>query len=749
MAEIRVTLPYTPRPLQQVLHDEMERYRFGLLLCHRRFGKTTYAIIRLILSAMLCERERPRCAYIAPLYRQAKTVAWDFLKHYSAGFPGREVNEAELRVDFPQQNGARIQLFGADNPDSLRGLYLDDVVLDEPGQMQGRAWREVIRPALADRGGRALFIGTPGGRGFFYELYQSALHDPEWLVKTYRASETGVIADAELHAMRRNMSDAEYQQEMECFPAGTMVSTHRGQRPIESVQEGDLVLTHRGRLRPVTKAMRKHLSGSLLSINAYGNSDPIRCTEDHPFLVYDRATTKRQWVRAGDLVKGDYLVTPKPSEKPSLISEDMARLVCWYITEGYSDRSTVSLCLNGGSIDEVEHVAALARRCGVNHKVYHEKTSTIVSLHDTGLSDMLSAWCGVGAGDKRLPMHLLGGHEKVVFYELMRGDGCYSKRGRWGRWIYTTISRGLALDVQLLAASLGMRGSISAREGGEAVIQGRTVNTKRSYQVYVPEGVKVNSESVKSRPSKYGIVHAVRSIERVPFDGDVFNLSVKTDESYVADGRAVHNCSWSAGQRGAYYARLMEDAEREGRIAHVPYDPAMKVVTAWDLGVRDSTAIVFAQPHPTQPRIIDYYECEGEGLPHYAKVLQERPYVYGDHIGPHDIEVRELGTGRSRRETAAQLGINFRTAPNLPVKDGIEAVRNLLPRCWFDATKCKGLIDALSSYKAEVNARTDELLPHPLHDWSEHGASAFRYLAVGMHAHREKRRPQVNTGWMV
>jgi len=208
-------------------------------------------------------------------------------------------------------------------------------------------------------------------------------------------------------------------------------------------------------------------------------------------------------------------------------------------------------------------------------------------------------------------------------------------------------------------------------------------------------------------------------------------------------------CSWSAGERGAYYARLIEAAEQEGRLCEVPYDPSLRVVTAWDLGVRDSTAIVFAQPHPTQPRIIDYYECAGEGLAHYAKKLSDRGYVYGDHIAPHDIEVRELGSGRSRKETAAALGIHFRVAANLPVSDGIEAVRNFLPRCWIDTKKCADLIDSLRCYRAEVNPRTDELLPHPLHDWSEHGASAFRYLAIGMNAQRETRRPRPDVRWVV
>ena len=130
----------------------------------------------LIREAMCNQQEAPRYAYIAPQYKQAKAVAWDYLKKYTGPIPGTQVHEAELRVELP--NGARIRLYGADNPDSLRGIYLDGVVLDEYAQMHPSLFTEVIRPALSDRLGYAIFIGTPKGRNAFYDLYTNVKNRP-------------------------------------------------------------------------------------------------------------------------------------------------------------------------------------------------------------------------------------------------------------------------------------------------------------------------------------------------------------------------------------------------------------------------------------------------------------------------------------------------------------------------------------------------------------------------------------------
>jgi len=183
---------------------------------------------------------------------------------------------------------------------------------------------------------------------------------------------------------------------------------------------------------------------------------------------------------------------------------------------------------------------------------------------------------------------------------------------------------------------------------------------------------------------------------------------------------------------GAYYNLEMRDARVDGRITAVPYDRRLPVVTAWDLGIGDSTAITFAQFHGSEVRIIDFYENSGVGLDHYARVLQEKGYRYDQHILPHDVRVKELGSGKSRYETLQSLGINPITiAPQLQVDDGIQAVRSMLPLCWFDAEKCDHLVEALRAYHREYDDQRMTWKGRPEHDWSSHPADSFRYLAVG------------------
>ena len=196
-------------------------------------------------------------------------------------------------------------------------------------------------------------------------------------------------------------------------------------------------------------------------------------------------------------------------------------------------------------------------------------------------------------------------------------------------------------------------------------------------------------------------------------------------------------CSFEVPIQGSYYAKQLRDAEQEARIGNVPHEKTLPVDTWWDLGVNDTNSIWFTQAVGHEVRIIDYYEANGEGLPHYAKVLQEKGYVYGRHHFPHDIKVRELGTGKSRLETAESLGLKPNDiVPKLDVEDGIEAARAILNRCWFDNAKCKRGLNALRSYHKEYDEMNKTYRNHPHHDWSSNGADAFRYLAVGFKQYR-------------
>ena len=401
----RIDLGYRARP--QFVPFHLRKQRWSCIVAHRRAGKTVACIMDLVDAALRCEKPNPRFAYIAPFYAQAKDVAWAYFKQFTAPIPGVEVHESELRIDLP--NGARLRLYGADNYNRMRGVYFDGAVLDEYGDMDPRAWAEVIRPILSDRRGWATFIGTPKGRNHFYEIWQAAKENPsEWFTLMLRASETGLLPPDELEDARKVMTPEQYEQEYEC--------------------------------------------------------------------------------------------------------------------------------------------------------------------------------------------------------------------------------------------------------------------------------------------------------------------------------------SFEAAILGAYYGREMQRLEAEGRIRSVPYDPSLPVYTGWDLGLDDATAIWFVQVAGAEVRVIDYLETNNEALSSIARsLLNERPYMYGEHYLPHDAEIRELMTAKSRKETLESLGVRpVRVAPRQNVEEGINAVRNLLPRCVFDEKKCARGIEALRNYQREWDDKLKTFRKTPRHDWASHGADAFRYLAISL-----------------
>ena len=400
-----IEIDYTPRPLQRELHQMLDANRFNVLVMHRRFGKTVCAINHLLKRAIEEQKPNPRLAYLAPTYRQAKNVAWDYLKQFTRQIPGTKFHETELRCDLP--NGARISLMGAENPSSLRGIYLDFAIMDEVADMPESIFPEVIRPALSDRKGSCAFIGTPQGHNYFHDLWEAAASTPGWARKMYKASETKLLDDDELAAAQATMTEDQYNQEFEC--------------------------------------------------------------------------------------------------------------------------------------------------------------------------------------------------------------------------------------------------------------------------------------------------------------------------------------SWVANVPGSVYGKELQDADDENRITSVPHQPDHRVDTFWDIGMHDYTAIWFVQQVGRgAAHVIDYYQNRGEGLPHYVQHLHSKNYTYGNHYGPHDLEVREMGTGKSRREAAYQLGLNFRVVPRLPVEDGIHAARLLIPRAYFDRDNCREGLEALRHYHRKYNERTRQFRDQPVHDWSSHAADAWRYAATGI-----------------
>jgi hypothetical protein len=208
-----IDLGYRPRRWQQECHRRLKR--FSVLVVHRRAGKTVMAIMTLLDAALRTHKTHARFGYIAPFRNQAKSIAWDYLTFYARKVPGVLVNESELWVEFP--NGARVRLFGADNPDALRGLYFDGVVLDEVAQMRPTVWSTIVRPALTDRLGWALFIGTPQGVNLFSDLYFKGRRTPDrWYTALWRWQDTQVLSDEEVEDAAATMTEAAFRQEMEC-----------------------------------------------------------------------------------------------------------------------------------------------------------------------------------------------------------------------------------------------------------------------------------------------------------------------------------------------------------------------------------------------------------------------------------------------------------------------------------------------------------------------------------------------------
>jgi hypothetical protein len=247
--------------------------------------------------------------------------------------------------------------------------------------------------------------------------------------------------------------------------------------------------------------------------------------------------------------------------------------------------------------------------------------------------------------------------------------------------------------------------------------------------------------------------HFYKMLLKAQSDGKWYNshLSVKDTKAIPPDElrrardelnnearfQSEYMCSFKTPVEGSYYGPYISRAYRDKRILdQLSPDPILPVHTAWDLGMDDATTIWFFQLYKNEIRVLSYYENSGEGLPHYARELNryavQNDIVYGKHYAPHDIKVRELGTGKSRLEIARTMGLKFTTVKKLPIIDGIDAVRAMLPRCWFNKVKCARGIEALKGYHKEFDSSRQVFRKNPVHDSNSHGADAFRTMAVGL-----------------
>src|SRR5258706_3761751 len=210
-----------------------------------------------------------------------------------------------------------------------------------------------------------------------------------------------------------------------------------------------------------------------------------------------------------------------------------------------------------------------------------------------------------------------------------------------------------------------------------------------------------------------------------------FAAQGRSESEATAYFEQEYMCSFKAPVIGSYYGEGIARAERENRVTTVPYIQNYPINTFWDLGIDDSMTIWFHQQIGLEHHFIDYYENSGEGFLHYAQKLQDKGYFYGRHFAPHDIAVRELGTGKSRLQLERTMGIKFEAEANLPIEDGINAARTIFSQCWFDKDKCMRGLNALKNYHKEWDEKNKVFRNNPKHDWSSHGADAFRTFAVG------------------
>lgn len=240
---------------------------------------------------------------------------------------------------------------------------------------------------------------------------------------------------------------------------------------------------------------------------------------------------------------------------------------------------------------------------------------------------------------------------------------------------------------------------------------------------------KLWNQSQSNDPLWWGVKLTVHETGRI--SDEELEIIKKTYAGNEAQYEQEFLCSFEGAIVGAYYKKQIEELQKAKKFTSVPYDKSYPVNTAWDLGMSDATAIWFFQCVGREIRLIDYEEHTGLGLPEWAKVIRDKPYLYDTHIGPHDIGVKEYSTGVTRVETAAKLGIDFNViAPKLAVDEGINAVRVTLPKCVFDAEKCHHGIESLIHYRAEMDEVRGVLKPRPVHDRFSHGADAFRALAL-------------------
>ena len=546
-----VDLKYSPRPWQAKCHAD--RSRFRVIALHRRGGKTVYATMELINAALKFEKELGLFVFIAPFLSQAKAIAWGMIKFrlkQLIEMNAVHINEAELTITF-LHNGAKLRLFGADNPDNMRGIRLDGCVLDDVAQMRPEVFDDIVQPALSDRKGWAIFIGTPAGVNMFSEKFFKAKTLPDWNSHLFTVYDTDAIEPEEVTRLKRDMAQSSFEREYLCCAPGSKIFTSCGQKNIEDIKTGDLVLSHAGRFRSVLKTFENQYDGELIEITTYGDAVPLRVTPNHPIRISNRKTNSTFWKPAGEITIDDILVRPtRAYHKTKIIDADIVELMGWYIAEGSLAKTAVNIALGASEKMEIQRLHNCLDRLKLKYSCRVERSVSQTTIKNTTIADMLSATCGKMAYAKRIPWDLISGHEQLLFDILMLGDGCsFELKGQKYK-SYSTVSETLAYDMQLLAGTLGHSAAITRGAAKKSVICGRVVNCREKFEVRMPiydkKYKKYNGKN-KSFPVNHGIGVKVKSVNKANYSGPVYNFEVQFDHSYIVNGRSVHNCNFDAG----------------------------------------------------------------------------------------------------------------------------------------------------------------------------------------------------------
>jgi hypothetical protein len=247
-------------------------------------------------------------------------------------------------------------------------------------------------------------------------------------------------------------------------------------------------------------------------------------------------------------------------------------------------------------------------------------------------------------------------------------------------------------------------------------------------------------EVARNNPEWYCLKLSINETQHIP----LHEIEKERAEGIMSEDliQQEYYCSFTAGVEGSFYGRYLERMHINHQIGVVPYEVGFRVFTAWDLGINDPTVILFFQKIGHTVRIFDYYENKNMGLEHYTKIVKDKPYQYATHFGPHDIAVREFGSGMTRWEKAKRLGITFSVVPNHEIADGIEAVRSSLSKIWIDERHCALFLKAIENYRQEYDHKKDVYHPKPLHNWASHGADALRYLCLSLNKTEDGTTPE-------